>query len=661
MAGMTDVTPPVTDLVQRGTGRARPPRVAGGVRPAVPGRSRRARCPARTSRRSRWRRSSRPAPDDELAIRERAFKAYEAEGDAIRAAFSRSTSRASYGYAGKPAIASAWVRRAERIIGPDGDTYVHGYLALVRSEAAIATGDIDGALEQARRAVEIGDRGIDADLRAFALTNLGALKIATGDTSDGVALMEEASIAAVNGELTPFTTGAHRVPDDRRVPGPDRLPAGERVDRGDRALLRSAVALGVSRDLPDPSGGGGGRRRRLGAGRAGARAGHDRARARTRPRRRRPTGSTPSATSDDSGATSRAPRPRSARRTRAVGRRSRRSRSSGSPRARSRPPRRPSTPRSPTRRGTAGPGRRLLPAQVEIAIAAGDVAAGARRRRRARRPSSPGYPSPALEAGRQVALGRVLLAEGDAVGAARELRSAVKGWREVGAPYEVARAQALLSRALRALDDDDDADLELHAALDEFRRLGARTRPRGGRAGAPRRRGSPERAAARRAGRSCSPTSSARRASPRRSATSPGSASCAGTTTCCAAQVAARGRGDRQLDRRRVLRGLRVGSGRASIARSRSSGPWSSIGSAAASRSPSGSVCTRPTPTGVATTTAARASTSPPGSPRSPRAARSSRRPRPSPRPARWRRSDSRSTPVKGVAEPVDVATVAWS
>jgi class 3 adenylate cyclase len=44
----------------------------------------------------------------------------------------------------------------------------------------------------------------------------------------------------------------------------------------------------------------------------------------------------------------------------------------------------------------------------------------------------------------------------------------------VGAPYEIARARALLSRALRALENDEDADLELRAALDEFTRLGAR-------------------------------------------------------------------------------------------------------------------------------------------------------------------------------------------
>jgi class 3 adenylate cyclase len=40
--------------------------------------------------------------------------------------------------------------------------------------------------------------------------------------------------------------------------------------------------------------------------------------------------------------------------------------------------------------------------------------------------------------------------------------------------YEIARTRAALSRALRATGDDDDADLELHAARDEFERLGAK-------------------------------------------------------------------------------------------------------------------------------------------------------------------------------------------
>ena len=55
--------------------------------------------------------------------------------------------------------------------------------------------------------MEVGKHTQDADLKAYALTNLGILKVASGATSDGLALMEEASIAAVNGELSPFTTG----------------------------------------------------------------------------------------------------------------------------------------------------------------------------------------------------------------------------------------------------------------------------------------------------------------------------------------------------------------------------------------------------------------------------------------------------------------------
>ena len=71
-------------------------------------------------------------------------------------------------------------------------------------------------------------------------------------------------------------------------------------------------------------------------------------------------------------------------------------------------------------------------------------------------------------------MGRVLLAEGDPAGAAGEFRSAIRDWREVAAPYEIAKGRALLARALRAVDDDEAADLELQAARDEFERLGAK-------------------------------------------------------------------------------------------------------------------------------------------------------------------------------------------
>ena len=84
------------------------------------------------------------------------------------------------------------------------ETYAHGYLALGKSELASSIGNIDEALELAEQAVEIASRAAQADLQAYALTNLGRLKIATGATGDGLALLEEASISAVNGELSPF-------------------------------------------------------------------------------------------------------------------------------------------------------------------------------------------------------------------------------------------------------------------------------------------------------------------------------------------------------------------------------------------------------------------------------------------------------------------------
>jgi class 3 adenylate cyclase len=81
---------------------------------------------------------------------------------------------------------------------------------------------------------------------------------------------------------------------------------------------------------------------------------------------------------------------------------------------------------------------------------------------------------PAVRASLAYAQGRVLLAEGDETASAHELRTALRLWREVGSAYEIARTRVALSRALRVSGDDDDADLELRAARDEFERLGAR-------------------------------------------------------------------------------------------------------------------------------------------------------------------------------------------
>lgn len=114
----------------------------------------------------------------------------------------------------------------------------------------------------------------------------------------------------------------------------------------------------------------------------------------------------------------------------------------------------------------------LLPAAVEIELAAGDVAAA----RRAADELTAATPPDAKPLRRAVAArcdGAVRLAEGDARGALGSLRSAWTSWQEVDAPYEAARCRVLTAWAWRALGDEASASMELDAARAAFLELGA--------------------------------------------------------------------------------------------------------------------------------------------------------------------------------------------
>jgi class 3 adenylate cyclase len=410
-------------------------------------------------------------PEVEDDALERAFKAYLDAGDELRAAFVAIQLARTAGRLGKASISSGWLRRAERLLPETGETYVHGYLALIRSEMARYGGDTDAAIRLAEDAIEIGGRTADADLRAWGLANLGEIKIATGATPDGIALLEEASIAAVNGELTPFTSGVtacrmisacRDLSDYRRAsewieaterycrresmagfPGVCRVHRAEVAaitgawDRAETDLVQATGELERYRATQPQADGwyAIGDIRRLRGDLEGAEAALREAHARGRD-----------------------PQPALALIRLAQGK----------------------VKAAQTAIDAAveeqGWNRwakaRLLPAQVEILLAAGDVPA-ARAVAEDLSSTVSVYPAPALEAGRRVTLGRVLLADGDAAGAAKELRAGIRGWQEVGAPYDIARTRALLAGALRSLDDDEGAYLELSAALEEFRRLGA--------------------------------------------------------------------------------------------------------------------------------------------------------------------------------------------
>lgn len=82
-------------------------------------------------------------------------------------------------------------------------------------------------------------------------------------------------------------------------------------------------------------------------------------------------------------------------------------------------------------------------------------------------------PTPALAASAAFAAGLVLEAQGSARLALQPLRTAWSTWRELEMPYEAARTQVMLARALRAIGDAESASWEAAAARACFERIGA--------------------------------------------------------------------------------------------------------------------------------------------------------------------------------------------
>jgi class 3 adenylate cyclase/ATP/maltotriose-dependent transcriptional regulator MalT len=410
--------------------------------------------------------------DQRIAITERAFKAYQAEGDVIRSAFVALNLADNLMLKGKNSLAAGWARRAEQILEGQPESYAHAYLVNIRANVAKGRGDLVSAMALATEAAEIAKRTGNPDVRAMALTTVATLKIATGDATEGFALLEEAAFSAVNGELSPMTAGVascqmisacRDLTDYQRAiewieatdqwcerqevsgfPGICRVHRAEIValrggwDRAEEELRKATKELEAFEAFPPMADGlyALGEIRRLKGDFEGAEEALRQAHT-----------------------LGRSPQPAMA----LIRLNSGNAKSAG----------------AAINAALAEPNwdqwarARLLAAQVEISIAAGEVGP-ARESVNELKKIVAGYPSPALEAGMRQASGNVLLAEADPTEAIREFRAALKLWREVGGPYEVAKTQVLLARALRAIDDEDGADLELAAAREAFERLGAR-------------------------------------------------------------------------------------------------------------------------------------------------------------------------------------------
>ena len=409
-------------------------------------------------------------PDLALEAKERAFQAYAADGNRARAAKIAFELKREYVSKRKFSIAAAWAARGERLLEGEPEGFAHGYQALSKSLTAEHAGDVETAIKFAGRAVEIGTRFSDADIRAWGLLQQGRLLITGGRTDEGFPLLEEATIAAVNGELNPFIAGVaycsmiascrdttdyrrasewtevtHRWCERQSIngfPGVCRVHRAEIValqgalNRAEQELLQATTEL-AAYDATPPLADGfyalGEIRFRLG----------DLVGAENALRQAHSLGRTP--------------QPALALMRLSEGKITAAYRAIRSALAET---------------GDRWVRARLLPAEVEIAIAGGDPATARAAAEELGTISAP-YNSAALRGSKHESWGRVLLAEGDAEGSIQELHSAVGHWRDVGAPYEVARDRWLLATALQRVGREDEADLELQAAREEFHRLGA--------------------------------------------------------------------------------------------------------------------------------------------------------------------------------------------
>ena len=414
--------------------------------------------------------------DEAIRLREQAYGGFAAADDALGAA--RLALTLSQDHAGREAyaVAQGWLAKAERLLADEPEAGEHAFLTLIRGVNTFwGGGDLAEAVAELDRAYDLARRFGERDVQALALSAKGRVLVKRGEIDAGLALLDEASAAAVCGELRPYSTGlvycitisscqdlgdfrraaewteeANRWCDRIDVTG---FPGACRIHRAEIMRLRGdwtgaeQQAVEACEELHDfqrsITAGGyyeiGEIRRRRG----------DFAAAEEAYR-----------TSHELGRTA---QPGLSLLRLAEGK------VDGAVAGIAR-----------TLDEVSDPLMRLrqLPARVEIAVAASDLklarAAADELESLVDSYTIGGRRAPAFDAEVHMAAGRIRLAEGDNLGAAEALRRARDDWQEVGAPYETAEARMLLGVAFRRQGDEHAATAELEAALATFGRLGAR-------------------------------------------------------------------------------------------------------------------------------------------------------------------------------------------
>ena len=409
-------------------------------------------------------------PNESIEARERAYAAFVARGDKPRAAFAALTLRREYSGKLQGSVAQGWLTRAETLLDDEPESMAHAYLAIAHGQLAWGRGELDHALAHLERAIESAGRLDDRDLRAWAEMYKGMVLVDKGQVEEGWLLMEAVSAAAVGGELGAYTTGgvfcntislcrdladygratewadaAKRWCERQAITG---FPGVCRVHRAEVMRLVGAwteAEREVRRacdELLEFS--------PLHAGAAFHELGEVRLRVGDHAGAKEAF-----AQAHEMGAD---PQPGRSLLLLAEGK-------VGSASASIRR----SLDELTWNRLARG---RLLPAQVQIARAAGD-AMTARSAADELASIAEEYATAALRANAEAARGAVALLDDDSEGAVRPLRRACQLWREVDAPYETATTSLVLAEAYLGAGDEAAAAMELRGARSTLARLGA--------------------------------------------------------------------------------------------------------------------------------------------------------------------------------------------
>ena len=401
----------------------------------------------------------------------RAHHAFLSRGEVGRAARGAFWLSSGLMHHGERARAAAWIARARELLQHGGDCVEQGYLLLPLALQRLFGGDAAGAYEMFSQAAEIGDRFGDRDLLALARHSRGRVLIRRGEIRDGVRLLDEAMIAVDAGEVSPLVVGdvycsviegCLEIFDVRRAQEwtavlarwcesqPDLVPY-----RG-QCLVRRAEILRLHGAWPEAL---------EAAQQACARLLHPSAQPASGAafyqcgelHRLRGAFAEADEAYRQANRYGRKPQPGLALLRLAQGQ-------TGSAATAIR--------LAVDEARGAETRSRLLPACVEIMLAAGDVqAAGLAADELAK--LAEGLDAPMVRAVAAQARGSVLLAEADARAALPVLRQAWASWQEVEAAYEAARVRVLIGLASRDLDDMDAAEMEFDAARWIFQQLGA--------------------------------------------------------------------------------------------------------------------------------------------------------------------------------------------